>query len=124
MDAADKKNRVVSGKALIYKVVTATTLVIPFDPDDPDKVDAASGMVRTPDGMVIPLKDCLESLIDTAISFGIEYDELTGMGTQVEAGITESRVVGIEVLEKNNPEVKLVIDTSTINPVQTSRTIN
>jgi hypothetical protein len=46
------------------------------------------------------------------------------MGTQVEAGITESRVVGIEVLEKNNPEVKLVIDTSTINPVQTSRTIN
>tara|TARA_R110002096_G_scaffold5960_2_gene27363 strand:+ start:303 stop:656 length:354 start_codon:yes stop_codon:yes gene_type:complete len=113
-----------NSKAIIYKVVTATTLVIPFDPDNPDKVDAVSGMVRTPDGMVIPLKDCLESLIDTAISFGIEYDELTGMGTQVEAGITESRVVGIEVLEKNNPEVKLVIDTSTINPVQTSRTIN
>jgi len=28
------------------------------------------------------------------------------------------------VLEKNDPEVQLVIDTSTINPVQTSRTIN
>ena len=124
MDAADKKNRVVSGKALIYKVVTATTLVIPFDPDDPDKVDAASGMVQISDGMVIPLKDCLEQLIDAAISFGIEYDELTGMGTQVEAGITESHVVDIEVLEKNDPEVQLVIDNSTINPVQTSRTIN
>ena len=54
MDAADKKNRGASGKALIYKVVTATTLVIPFDPDEPNKVDAASGMVQTPDGMVIP----------------------------------------------------------------------
>lgn len=112
------------GKALVYKVVTATTLVIPFDPEDPDKVDASNGMVQTHDGMVIPLKDCLESLIDTAISFGIEYDELTGMGTQVQAGTTESHVIDIEVLEKNDPEVQLVIDTSTINPVQTSRTIN
>ena len=119
-----------NSKAIIYKVVTATTLVIPFDPDNPDvetqvyKVNAASGMVRTPDGMVIPLKDCLESLIDTAISFGVERAELTGMGAQVEAGITESHVIDIEVLEKNNPEVQLVIDTSTINPVQTGRTIN
>ena len=112
------------GKALVYKVVTATTLVIPFDPEDPDKVDASNGMVKTHDGMVIPLKDCLESLIDTAIFFGIEYDELTGMGTQVQAGTTESRVIDIEVLEKKDPEVQIVLDTSTINPVQTSRTIN
>jgi hypothetical protein len=46
------------------------------------------------------------------------------MGTQVQAGTTESHVIDIQVLEKKDPEVQIVIDTSTINPVQTSRTIN
>jgi len=111
-------------KVLVYKVITASTLVIPFDPDNPNTVDATSGMVHTEDGMVLPLKDCLETLCTSAVTFGIEYDELTGMGTQVQAGHTESTVVDLTVREKDDPLVKKIIDISNINPVQVSRTIN
>ena len=44
------------GKALVYKVVTATTLVIPFDPEDPDKVDASNGSSEPLFPAVIQLK--------------------------------------------------------------------
>ena len=114
MDAEDQKDK--KSKVLVYKIFSATTLMIPFDPDNPDKVDATAGMVHTEDGMVLPVKDCLEQLINTSIGFGIEYDEMTGMGTQVQAGHTESTVVDIMVKE--------VLDVSNINPVQVSRTIN
>ena len=98
--------------------------MIPFDPDNPNKVDASAGMVPTEDGMVLPVKDCLEQLINSAIGFGIEYDEMTGMGTQVQAGHTESTVVDIMVKEEDDPFVKEVLDVANINPVQISRTIN
>jgi hypothetical protein len=42
MDADEKKY-------LVYKILTATTLMIPFDPDNPDTVDATAGMVKTED---------------------------------------------------------------------------
>jgi len=122
MDAKDQRNK--KSKVLVYKILSATTLMIPFDPDNPDKVDATAGMVHTEDGMVLPVKDCLEQLINTAIGFGIEYDEMTGMGTQVQAGHTESTVVDIMVKEEDDPFVKEVLDVSNINPVQVSRTIN
>ena len=112
------------GKVLVYKIFSATTLMIPFDTDNPNKVDASAGMVHTEDGMVLPVKDCLEQLINTAIGFGIEYDEMTGMGTQVQAGHTESTVVDIMVKEEDDPFVKEVLDVANINPVQISRTIN
>ena len=117
MDADEKK-------FLVYKILTATTLMIPFDPDNPDTVDATAGMVKTEDGLVLPLKDCLETLCTSAISFGIEYDELTGMGTQVQAGHSESTVVDVMVKEEDDPFVKEILDISNINPVQVSRTIN
>ena len=122
MDSEDQRDK--TGKVLVYKVLTASTLVIPFDPDNPNKVDASAGMVHTEDGMVLPVKDCLEQLINTAIGFGIEYDEMTGMGTQVQAGHTESTVVDIMVKEEDDPFVKEVLDVANINPVQISRTIN
>ena len=122
MDAKDQRNK--KSKVLVYKILSATTLMIPFDPDNPDKVDATAGMVHTEDGMVLPVKDCLEQLINTSIGFGIEYDEMTGMGTQVQAGHTESTVVDIMVKEEDDPFVKEVLDVSNINPVQVSRTIN
>ena len=112
------------GKVQVYKIFSDTTLMIPFDPDNPKKVDASAGMVHTEDGMVLPVKDCLEQLINTAIGFGIEYDEMTGMGTQVQAGHTESTVVDIMVKEADDPFVKEVLDVANINPVQISRTIN
>ena len=113
-----------SKKYLVYKILTATTLMIPFDPDNPDTVDATAGMVKTEEGLVLPLKDCLENLCTSAISFGVEYDELTGMGTQVQAGHSESNVVDVMVKEKDDPLVKEILDISNINPVQVSRTIN
>ena len=122
MDAEDQKDK--KSKVLVYKIFSATTLMIPFDPDNPNKVDASAGMVHTEDGMVLPVKDCLEQLINTAIGFGIEYDEMTGMGTQVQAGHTESTVVDIMVKEEDDPFVKEVLDVSNNNPVQVSRTIN
>ena len=128
MDAKDQGDKKSKGKGkskvLVYKIFSATTLMIPFDPDNPDKVDATAGMVHTEDGMVLPVKDCLEQLINTSIGFGIEYDEMTGMGTQVQAGHTESTVVDIMVKEEDDPFVKEVLDVSNINPVQVSRTIN
>ena len=126
MDAKDQGDKKSKGKSkvLVYKILSATTLMIPFDPDNPDKVDATAGMVHTEDGMVLPVKDCLEQLINTSIGFGIEYDEMTGMGTQVQAGHTESTVVDIMVKEEDDPFVKEVLDVSNINPVQVSRTIN
>ena len=126
MDAKDQGDKKSKGKSkvLVYKIFSATTLMIPFDPDNPDKVDATAGMVHTEDGMVLPVKDCLEQLITTSIGFGIEYDEMTGMGTQVQAGHTESTVVDIMVKEEDDPFVKEVLDVSNINPVQVSRTIN
>ena len=128
MDAKDQGDKKSKGKGkskvLVYKIFSATTLMIPFDPDNPDKVDATAGMVHTEDGMVLPVKDCLEQLINTSIGFGIEYDEMTGMGTQVQAGHTESTVVDIMVKEEDDPFVKEVLDVSNINPVQISRTIN
>ena len=117
MDADEKKY-------LVYKILTATTLMIPFDPDNPDTVDATAGMVQTEDGLVLPLKDCLEALCTSAISFGVEYDELTGMGTQVQAGHSESNVVDVMVKEEDDPLVKEILDISNINPVQVSRAIN
>jgi len=122
MDAEDQRDN--KGKVLVYKILTATTLMIPFDPDNPDTVDATAGMVKTEDGLVLPLKDCLETLCTSAISFGIEYDELTGMGTQVQAGHTESTVIDVMVKEEDDPFVKETLDISNINPVQVSRTIN
>ena len=122
MDAEDNLNN--KPKVLVYKVLTAATLVIPFDPDNPNTVDATAGMVETEDGLVLPLKDCLETLCTTAVTFGIEYDELTGMGTQVQAGHSESTVVDIMVKEEDDPYVKEIVDISNINPVQVSRTIN
>ena len=112
------------GKVLVYKIFSATTLMIPFDPDNPNTVDATAGMVETEDGLVLPLKDCLETLCTCAVSFGIEYDDLTGMGTQVQAGHTESTVVDVMVKEEDDPFVKEVLDIANINPVQVSRTIN
>ena len=122
MDAEDNLNN--KPKVLVYKVLTASTLVIPFDPDTPNTVDATAGMVETEDGLVLPLKDCLETLCTTAVTFGIEYDELTGMGTQVQSGHVESTVVDLTVREKDDPLVKEIIDISNINPVEISRTIN
>ena len=122
MDAEDNLNN--KPKVLVYKVLTASTLVIPFDPDNPTTVDATAGMVETEDGLVLPLKDCLETLCTTAVTFGIEYDELTGMGTQVQAGHSESNVVDIMVKEEDAPFVKEILDISNITPVQVSRTIN
>ena len=122
MNAEDQRDN--KGKVLVYKIFTATTLMIPFDPDNPNTVDATAGMVETEDGLVLPLKDCLETLCTSAVSFGIEYDELTGMGTQVQAGHTESTVVDVMVKEEDDPFVKEVLDISNINPVQVSRTIN
>ena len=122
MDAEDNLNN--KPKVLVYKVLTASTLVIPFDPDNPNTVDATAGMVETEDGLVLPLKDCLETLCTSAVTFGIEYDELTGMGTQVQAGHSESNVVDVMVKEEDDPFVKEILDISNINPVQVSRTIN
>jgi len=122
MNAEDQRDN--KGKVLVYKIFTATTLMIPFDPDNPNTVDATAGMVQTEDGLVLPLKDCLETLCTSAVSFGIEYDELTGMGTQVQAGHTESTVVDVMVKEEDDPFVKEVLDIANINPVQVSRTIN
>ena len=120
MDADSEANL----KVMVYKVVTATTIVIPFDPANPTTVDATSGMSRTAEGLLVPFKECLEDLVSSGVGFAIEYDELTGVGANIEAGTTESHVISIEVLEKDDPEVQLVIDNSTIHPVQTSRTIN
>ena len=117
MDADEKKY-------LVYKILTATTLIIPFDPDNPDTVDATAGMVKTEEGLILPLKDCLENLCTSSISFGVEYDELTGMGTQVQAGHSESNVVDVMVKEEDDPLVKEILDISNINPVQVSRAIN
>ena len=122
MDSEDQRDK--TGKVLVYKVLTASTLVIPFDPDNPNTVDATAGMVETEDGLVLPLKDCLETLCTSAVTFGIEYDELTGMGTQVQSGHVESTVVDLTVREKDDPLVKEIIDISNINPVEISRTIN
>ena len=111
-------------KVLVYKILTATTLLIPFDPDNPNTVDATAGMIHTVTGLTVPLKSCLEELLSTAVSFGVEYDEMTGVGAQVQAGHTESTVVDIMVKEKNDHFIKQVVDISNINPVQVSRTIN
>ena len=65
-------------KVLVYKILTATTLLIPFDPDNPNTVDATAGMIHTATGLTVPLKSCLEELLSTAVSFGVDRRRCTG----------------------------------------------
>ena len=112
----ENKGEFSSGKLAVFRVLTETTVVVPCDPDNLNVDDHATGFYRVFDGMVMPFGDCLETLISTAVGFGIEYDEMTGMQLCVQAGYTESHVVDLQVVEKGDPLVSEVIDNANIKP--------
>jgi len=111
-------------KTLAYALELQVRLLVPFYPDDEGRVDVGNIMSKSKGGHIVHFNHHLENLLEEAVQFGVEYDELTGIGTQVEAGTVKCRIIDLQVMEKSSPIVQNILDNSTINPVKGSKTIN
>lgn len=111
-------------KMIAYALELQVRLLVPFTPDDQGRVDVGNVMSKSEGGHIVHFNHHLEHLLEESIQFGIEYDELTGIGTQVEAGTVRCHIIDMQVMEKDSPVVQNILDTSTINPVKSSKSIN